>query len=134
MTWVGLVIGWSGKNLQTLPSIDTRRNESQYFLAEVECLNRHILFFVLPLHVLAAIHQNGLSMNQMLLGLSPNVLPGPKEGDLAGHEGGHDSKRMHLEKGSVWVEVVVSLHSDWKRCFPSIRILLSFEWFTSERH
>ncbi|XP_070800370.1 dachshund homolog 1 isoform X3 [Pituophis catenifer annectens] len=45
-----------------------------------------------------AVHQNGLSMNQMLLGLSPNVLPGPKEGDLAGHEGGHDSKRMHLEK------------------------------------
>ncbi|XP_070607461.1 dachshund homolog 1 [Erythrolamprus reginae] len=44
------------------------------------------------------IHQNGLSMNQMLLGLSPNILPGPKEGDLAGHEGGHDSKRMHLEK------------------------------------
>nr|XP_056717954.1 dachshund homolog 1 isoform X2 [Euleptes europaea] len=45
-----------------------------------------------------AVHQNGLSMNQMLMGLSPNVLPGPKEGDLAGHEGGHDSKRMHMEK------------------------------------
>ncbi|KAM6446178.1 dachshund homolog 1 isoform 1-T1 [Liasis olivaceus] len=44
------------------------------------------------------VHQNGLSMNQMLMGLSPNVLPGPKEGDLAGHESGHDSKRMHMEK------------------------------------
>ncbi|XP_048348753.1 dachshund homolog 1 isoform X3 [Sphaerodactylus townsendi] len=44
-----------------------------------------------------AVHQNGLSMNQMLMGLSPNVLPGPKEGDLAGHEG-HDAKRMHMEK------------------------------------
>ncbi|XP_048348754.1 dachshund homolog 1 isoform X4 [Sphaerodactylus townsendi] len=43
------------------------------------------------------VHQNGLSMNQMLMGLSPNVLPGPKEGDLAGHEG-HDAKRMHMEK------------------------------------
>uniref|UniRef100_A0ACB8FJV2 Dachshund 1 n=1 Tax=Sphaerodactylus townsendi TaxID=933632 RepID=A0ACB8FJV2_9SAUR len=46
-----------------------------------------------------AVHQNGLSMNQMLMGLSPNVLPGPKEGDLAGHEG-HDAKRMHMEKGT----------------------------------
>nr|XP_028584221.1 dachshund homolog 1 isoform X7 [Podarcis muralis] len=45
-----------------------------------------------------AVHQNGLSMNQMLMGLSPNVLPGPKEGDLAGHDSGHDSKRMHMEK------------------------------------
>ncbi|XP_066475854.1 dachshund homolog 1 isoform X3 [Tiliqua scincoides] len=44
------------------------------------------------------VHQNGLSMNQMLMGLSPNVLPGPKEGDLAGHDSGHDSKRMHMEK------------------------------------
>ncbi|XP_060625389.2 dachshund homolog 1 isoform X5 [Anolis sagrei] len=44
------------------------------------------------------VHQNGLSMNQMLMGLSPNVLPGPKEGDLAGHDSGHESKRMHMEK------------------------------------
>ncbi|XP_065600099.1 dachshund homolog 1 isoform X1 [Cyrtonyx montezumae] len=45
-----------------------------------------------------AVHQNGLSMNQMLMGLSPNVLPGPKEGDLAGHDMGHESKRIHIEK------------------------------------
>ncbi|XP_065534217.1 dachshund homolog 1 isoform X5 [Lathamus discolor] len=45
-----------------------------------------------------AVHQNGLSMNQMLMGLSPNVLPGPKEGDLAGHDVGHETKRMHIEK------------------------------------
>ncbi|XP_077892109.1 dachshund homolog 1-like [Ictidomys tridecemlineatus] len=47
------------------------------------------------------VHQNGLSMNQMLMGLSPNVLPGPKEGDLAGHDMGHESKRMHIEKGNL---------------------------------
>ncbi|XP_069495121.1 dachshund homolog 1 isoform X5 [Ambystoma mexicanum] len=45
-----------------------------------------------------AVHQNGLSMNQMLMSLSPNVLPGPKEGDLAGHDVGHETKRMHIEK------------------------------------
>lgn len=50
---------------------------------------------------LTAVHQNGLSMNQMLMGLSPNVLPGPKEGDLAGHDMGHESKRMHIEKGNI---------------------------------
>lgn len=44
------------------------------------------------------IHQNGLSMNQMLMGLSPSIIPGPKEGDLAGHEAGHEAKRIHLEK------------------------------------
>ncbi|XP_027738760.1 dachshund homolog 1 isoform X2 [Empidonax traillii] len=44
------------------------------------------------------VHQNGLSMNQMLMGLSPNVLPGPKEGDLAGHDVGHETKRLHIEK------------------------------------
>lgn len=38
-------------------------------------------------------------MNQMLMGLSPNVLPGPKEGDLAGHDVGHETKRIHIEKG-----------------------------------
>ncbi|XP_077339261.1 dachshund homolog 1 isoform X6 [Lithobates pipiens] len=44
------------------------------------------------------VHQNGLSMNQMLMGLSPNIIPGPKEGDLAGHEAGHEAKRIHMEK------------------------------------
>ncbi|XP_038862562.1 dachshund homolog 1-like isoform X4 [Salvelinus fontinalis] len=46
------------------------------------------------------IHQNGLSMNQMnqaLLGLSPSILPGPKEGDLA-HDMSHEAKRMHVHK------------------------------------
>lgn len=56
------------------------------------------LFLVLGL---TAVHQNGLSMNQMLMGLSPNVLPGPKEGDLAGHDMGHESKRIHIEKGNL---------------------------------
>ncbi|XP_029566607.1 dachshund homolog 1 isoform X4 [Salmo trutta] len=45
------------------------------------------------------IHQNGLSMNQMnqaLLGLSPSILPGPKEGDLA-HDMSHEAKRMHKD-------------------------------------
>lgn len=37
----------------------------------------------------------------MLMGLSPNVLPGPKEGDLAGHDMGHESKRIHIEKGNM---------------------------------
>ncbi|XP_016316438.1 dachshund d isoform X5 [Sinocyclocheilus anshuiensis] len=44
------------------------------------------------------VHHNGLSMNQVLLGLSPSILPGPKEGDLATHDIGHEAKRMHLEK------------------------------------
>ncbi|KAE8626093.1 hypothetical protein XENTR_v10006498 [Xenopus tropicalis] len=44
------------------------------------------------------VHQNGISINQMLMGLSPNIIPGPKEGDLAGHEVGHEAKRMHMEK------------------------------------
>lgn len=48
---------------------------------------------------LKAVHQNGLSMNQAFLGLSPSILPGPKEGDLATHDIGHEAKRMHLEKG-----------------------------------
>ncbi|XP_061917959.1 dachshund homolog 1-like [Entelurus aequoreus] len=42
-------------------------------------------------------HHNGLSMNQVLLGLSPNMPPGPKEGDLA-HDMSHELKRMHAEK------------------------------------
>ncbi|XP_077071719.1 dachshund d isoform X2 [Siphateles boraxobius] len=47
------------------------------------------------------VHQNGLSMNQAFLGLSPSILPGPKEGDLATHDIGHEAKRMHLEKGGM---------------------------------
>ncbi|XP_041858382.1 dachshund d isoform X2 [Melanotaenia boesemani] len=42
-------------------------------------------------------HHNGLSMNQALLGLSPNMAPGPKEGDLA-HDMSHEAKRMHIDK------------------------------------
>ncbi|XP_054871033.1 dachshund d isoform X1 [Amphiprion ocellaris] len=42
-------------------------------------------------------HHNGLSMNQALLGLSPNIIPGPKEGDLA-HDMSHEAKRMHADK------------------------------------
>ncbi|XP_034418249.1 dachshund d isoform X2 [Cyclopterus lumpus] len=44
-----------------------------------------------------AIHHNGLSMNHALLGLSPNMPPGPKEGDLA-HDMSHEMKRMHTDK------------------------------------
>ncbi|XP_030642252.1 dachshund d [Chanos chanos] len=44
------------------------------------------------------VHQNGLSMNQALPGLSSSILPGPKEGDLATHDLGHETKRMHIEK------------------------------------
>uniref|UniRef100_A0A8C4ZTI9 Dachshund d n=1 Tax=Gadus morhua TaxID=8049 RepID=A0A8C4ZTI9_GADMO len=44
-----------------------------------------------------AAHHNGLSMNHALLGLSPNMPPGPKEGDLA-HDMSHEAKRMHHEK------------------------------------
>ncbi|KAM9850571.1 dachshund d [Aulostomus maculatus] len=42
-------------------------------------------------------HHNGLSMSQALLGLSPNIPPGPKEGDLA-HDMSHEAKRMHADK------------------------------------
>uniref|UniRef100_A0A3B3ZV97 SKI/SNO/DAC domain-containing protein n=1 Tax=Periophthalmus magnuspinnatus TaxID=409849 RepID=A0A3B3ZV97_9GOBI len=42
-------------------------------------------------------HHNGLSINQALLGLSPNIPPGPKEGDLA-HDMSHEAKRMHADK------------------------------------
>nr|XP_020489630.1 dachshund homolog 1-like isoform X5 [Labrus bergylta] len=44
-----------------------------------------------------AIHHNGMSMNHALLGLSPNIPPGPKEGDLA-HDMSHEVKRMHTDK------------------------------------
>lgn len=46
-------------------------------------------------------------MNQMLMGLSPNVLPGPKEGDLAGHDVGHETKRIHIEKGNMNIIILV---------------------------
>jgi len=49
----------------------------------------------------AAAHHNGLSMNQALLGLSPNMAPGPKEGDLA-HDMSHEAKRMHTDKGESY--------------------------------
>ncbi|KAM3607696.1 uncharacterized protein V6R79_012043 [Siganus canaliculatus] len=45
-------------------------------------------------------HHNGLSMNHALLGLSPNIPPGPKEGDLA-HDMSHEvavHKRIHTDK------------------------------------
>lgn len=41
-----------------------------------------------------------MSMNHALLGLSPNIPPGPKEGDLA-HDMSHEAKRMHNEKGEM---------------------------------
>lgn len=50
-------------------------------------------------YISTAIHHNGLSMNQALLGLSPNIAPGPKEGDLA-HDMSHEVKRMHADKGT----------------------------------
>ncbi|XP_063069099.1 dachshund d isoform X2 [Engraulis encrasicolus] len=53
---------------------------------------------------LSAVHQNGLSMNQALLGLSPSILPGPKEGDLA-HDMTHESKRMHAEKADRLADI-----------------------------
>ncbi|TWW81116.1 Dachshund -like protein 1, partial [Takifugu flavidus] len=49
------------------------------------------------------IHHNGLSMNHALLGLSPNIPPGPKEGDLA-HDMSHEAathKRIHADKGET---------------------------------
>lgn len=72
--------------------------ESKVYITYLNIVCYGVLSFVLDL---TAVHQNGLSMNQMLMGLSPNVLPGPKEGDLAGHDMGHESKRMHVEKGNM---------------------------------
>ncbi|XP_028250115.1 dachshund d isoform X3 [Parambassis ranga] len=46
------------------------------------------------------VHHNGLSMNQALLGLSPNIIPGPKEGDVA-HDMSHEAKRMHADKEDI---------------------------------
>lgn len=42
-------------------------------------------------------------MNHALLGLSPNIPPGPKEGDLA-HDMSHEAathKRIHADKGET---------------------------------
>ncbi|XP_016095369.1 dachshund homolog 1-like isoform X1 [Sinocyclocheilus grahami] len=44
------------------------------------------------------LHQNGLSLCHALLGLSPSAPPGPKEGDLATHDTGHETKRVSSEK------------------------------------
>ncbi|CAG07301.1 unnamed protein product [Tetraodon nigroviridis] len=49
------------------------------------------------------IHHNGLSMNHALLGLSPNIPPGPKEGDLA-HDMSYEAathKRIHADKVAI---------------------------------
>lgn len=57
----------------------------------------HACFIILS----PAAHHNGLSMNHALLGLSPNIPPGPKEGDLA-HDMSHEAvahKRIHTDKG-----------------------------------
>lgn len=45
------------------------------------------------------LHQNGLSLGHALLGLSPSAPPGPKEGDLATHDTGLETKRASTEKG-----------------------------------
>ncbi|XP_042350481.1 dachshund d isoform X2 [Plectropomus leopardus] len=62
--------------------------------AHTESSSDRIRTFVTQIN---AIHHNGLSMNHALLGLSPNIPPGPKEGDLA-HDMSHEVKRMHADK------------------------------------
>nr|XP_033966494.1 dachshund d isoform X3 [Pseudochaenichthys georgianus] len=62
--------------------------------AHTESSSDRIRTFVTQMN---AIHHNGMSMNHALLGLSPNIPPGPKEGDLA-HDMSHEAKRMHNEK------------------------------------
>lgn len=65
-------------------------------LSDVPNVTAFFLFILSP-----AAHHNGLSMNHALLGLSPNIPPGPKEGDLA-HDMSHEAaahKRMHTDKG-----------------------------------
>ncbi|XP_037645521.1 dachshund d isoform X4 [Sebastes umbrosus] len=62
--------------------------------AHTESSSDRIRTFVTQIN---AIHHNGLHMNHALLGLSPNIPPGPKEGDLA-HDMSHELKRMHNEK------------------------------------
>ncbi|XP_041055065.1 dachshund homolog 1-like isoform X2 [Carcharodon carcharias] len=63
------------------------------------------------------VHQNGLSINQTLLGLSPTILPGPKEGDLACHDGGHEAKRMHTEKDEVLMSTPTT-----RECFEKLSL------------
>ncbi|XP_075938035.1 dachshund d isoform X1 [Anarhichas minor] len=62
--------------------------------AHTESSSDRIRTFVTQIN---AMHHNGLSMNHALLGLSPNMPPGPKEGDLA-HDMSHEMKRMHSDK------------------------------------
>ncbi|KAM8855238.1 dachshund d isoform 16-T16 [Spinachia spinachia] len=62
--------------------------------AHTESSSDRIRTFVTQIN---AMHHNGLSMNHALLGLSPNIPPGPKEGDLA-HDMSHEMKRMHTDK------------------------------------
>uniref|UniRef100_A0A8C7KYN3 SKI/SNO/DAC domain-containing protein n=1 Tax=Oncorhynchus kisutch TaxID=8019 RepID=A0A8C7KYN3_ONCKI len=45
--------------------------------------------------------QNGLSSSHALLGLSPSAVPGPKEGDVATLDSGHQAKRNHVEREPV---------------------------------
>lgn len=66
-----------------------------------QCSQCHCFFLLLLFILSPAAHHNGLSMNHALLGLSPNIPPGPKEGDLA-HDMSHEAaahKRMHTDKG-----------------------------------
>ncbi|XP_062865785.1 dachshund c isoform X2 [Trichomycterus rosablanca] len=44
------------------------------------------------------LHQNGFSLGHVLLGLSSNAPPGPKEGDLATQDASLDARRTHAEK------------------------------------
>lgn len=49
-------------------------------------------------------------MNHALLGLSPNIPPGPKEGDLA-HDMSHEAathKRIHADKGETGLFVLTA--------------------------
>ncbi|XP_048388264.1 dachshund homolog 1-like isoform X2 [Stegostoma tigrinum] len=63
------------------------------------------------------VHQNGLSINQTLLGLSPTILPGPKEGDVACQDGGHEVKRMHTEKDEVLISTPTT-----RECFEKLSL------------
>lgn len=69
-------------------------------LSHLQRVKMHLLGNITPVFVILspAMHHNGMSMNHTLLGLSPNMPPGPKEGDLA-HDMSHESKRMHADKG-----------------------------------
>lgn len=74
-------------------SLQTPRTFSTHFVCE-QFMNH-------PAFLRPAAHYNGLSMNHALLGLSPNIPPGPKEGDLA-HDMSHEAaahKRNHTDKG-----------------------------------